>query len=101
MKVKEMEVKEVYEEKMEAQLRELDAEIKKLDAQADQLKADTKIEFHKRRETLQAKRQAAAKKLRELKAAGDDAWKDIMAGMENAWLELKEALTHARSRFQS
>jgi len=93
-------IRKAYEEKYDAQLKEWNAEIALLKAKADKAKAEAKIEYYRTIETLQGKQDAAGKKLRELKAAGDDAWEDIKTGAENAWGELKTALHSAASKFK-
>jgi len=87
-----MSKKEAYQEKAEAQLREWKADIQKRMAQADKAKAEGKIEFYKRTEVLNAKYQAALKRLQELKEAGADNWEEFKTGVEAALREVKEAL---------
>ena len=70
--------KEAYLEKREAQLRELDAEIEQLRATADKAKADAKIKYYEALEGLQTKRQTAAQRLRELRAASGETGLQMM-----------------------
>jgi hypothetical protein len=84
--------KEAYQEKVQAQLREWKADIEKLMARADKAKAEGKIEFYKRAETLNAKYQAALKSSQEMKEAGEDKWEEFKAGVEAALEEVKDAL---------
>ncbi len=84
--------KEAYQEKVRAQFREWKADIEKLMARADKAKAEGKIEFYKRAETLNAKYQAALKRSQELQEAGEDKWEEFKAGVEAALGEVKEAL---------
>jgi multidrug resistance efflux pump len=94
------EKRKVYEEKLDAQLKEWSAQIVLLKAKADNAKAEAKIEYHKTIETLQKKQNDARTKLQELKAAGDEAWGDIKAGAEKVWAEAKAAYHEASSRFK-
>lgn len=84
--------KEAYQEKTQAQLREWKADVEKLMAQADKAKAEGKIEFYKRAETLNAKYQTALKRSQEMKEAGEDKWAEFKASVEAALGEVKEAL---------
>lgn len=95
-----MSMKEIYEQKLQAQLDEWNAEIEKLNAKADGAKADTQLEYRKKMEELRAMQEAAAYKLAELKNSGDDAWEDLKAGMDNAWDSLGNAVKSAASRFK-
>lgn len=95
-----MGMREAYQEKMEAQLKEWGAELEKLTARADKAKAEAKIEYYKQIEALRTKQETVRAKLEELKRAGDKAWEDIKAGVENAWDELKNALDSAFSKFK-
>ncbi|MBN2965598.1 hypothetical protein JWV37_12495 [Sulfurospirillum sp. T05] len=95
-----MSMKETYEKKLEAQLKEWGAEIDKLKAKAEKTEADVQLEYYKEIEELRAMQNQANEKLRALKTASDDAWEDLKAGMDNAWDSLGEALKKASARFQ-
>ena len=58
------------------------------------------IEYSKTIEALEQKRNAAKTKLRELKAAGEEAWDDLKTGAEKAWAEVKIAFHDATSKFK-
>jgi hypothetical protein len=90
----------VYEEKLDAQLKEWSAQIALLKAKADNAKADAKVEYYKTIDTLQHKQSDAKTKLQELKTAGDEAWEDLKAGAEKAWTEVKTAYHDASARFK-
>jgi chromosome segregation ATPase len=94
-----MSMKQAYVEKVQARLNEWDAEIEKLKARADEAEADAKISYHKQIETLREEQRQAQAKLDELRAAGDDAWEYMKAGVQNAWDSLEQAAKDARSRF--
>lgn len=92
--------REAYEKKFDAQLNEWSAQIALLRAKADNAKADANMDYHKTIEALQRKRDEAAAKLHDLKAAGDDAWEDVKKGAERAWDEVKSAYHEALSNFK-
>lgn len=95
-----MSMKDAYQEKLQAQLDELGAEIDKLKAKADGAKADTQLEYYKEIEELRTMQEDANKRLMELGQAGDDAWEDLKAGIDNAWDSLGQAIKSAASRFK-
>ncbi|MBI5591286.1 MAG: coiled coil domain-containing protein [Deltaproteobacteria bacterium] len=96
--------RKAYEEKLEAQLEEWNAQIALLKAKADkakaEAKAEAKIEYYKSIEALEHKQEAAGTKLRELKAAGDEAWESLKTGAEKVWDEVKTAYHNAASKFK-
>ena len=92
--------REAYEQKLEAQLKEWKIDIDKMKAKADKSDAQARLEYYKKIEELRTKQEAAQKKLTELKAAGEDAWEDLKAGIDLAWGSLGEAVKSARSRFK-
>jgi hypothetical protein len=86
-----MDLKEAYQEKLEAQLKEWSAKFMEFQAKAEMAKADAKIELLKHARTLQAKQEAAQQKLQELKEAGADAWERAKPDLEKAIDNLKSA----------
>jgi predicted ATP-binding protein involved in virulence len=92
--------RKIYEEKLDAQLKEWSAQIALLKTKADNAKAEVKIDYYKTIESLQHKQNDARTKLQELKAAGDEAWGDIKTGAEKVWAEVKAAYHDASSRFK-
>ncbi len=92
--------RKAYEEKLDAQLAQWSAQIDLLKAKANNAKADAKIDYLKTIDALQLKKDQAGVKLRELRAAGDEAWDDIKAGAEKAWDEVKAAFHGAASKFK-
>lgn len=95
-----MNKRKAYQEKLDAQLEEWNTQISLLRAKADKAKAEAKLEYYKMVEALQPKQDNAKTKLKELKAASDDAWEDLRAGVEKAWAEVKSALDAAASKFK-
>lgn len=95
-----MDTKKLYQEKMDAQIKQLDARIDVLRAEAEKAKADVKISLQKQIENLEKKREEAKNRLREVKAAGQVAWEELKAGMDNAIKELEQAVVQATSKFK-
>ena len=95
-----MERKELYQEKMEAQLREWRAKIDELKAKAQHASADAKLQYEKQIAALRPKLEAAQQQLQALKTSSENAWDDIKTGVEGAWSELKTAWDKAVSQFR-
>ena len=91
-----MNEKDLYIEKLNAQLREWSASIDVLQAKADKATADLKIGYSKRLDDLKAKRDKAQGRLDDLKAAGDDAWERMTTAIEDSWNDIKSAFDKAK-----
>ena len=94
-----MSMKQAYVQKLQAQMNDWNAEISKLKAKAEGAEADAQLEYYKQIEELREQQQDAQAKLNELREAGEDAWEDLKAGIDNAWSSLGEAVKTAASRF--
>jgi len=92
--------KEEYQAKVEAQLKKWGVELEELKAKAAKATAGAKAELNKQIEILKARQDVAQKKLKELKAASGEAWKDVKTGLEKTVADLKEAWSGALSRFR-
>jgi uncharacterized coiled-coil DUF342 family protein len=93
------ETRDAYVAKMKAKLDEWNAEIAKLEAKAKQKEADARKDFEEQIEELKAKRSKANEQLEQMSSAGESAWNDLKAGVEQAADVLGDALNAARSRF--
>jgi len=93
--------KELYQQKMQAQLDAWKAEVDKLKARASGLSADARLEMGKHIETLDSKIEEAKVKLSELAQAGEEAWPPLKEGMESAWDTLKSAVSEAVEKFKT
>ena len=88
-----------YIERRGASLRALDLEIARLTDYADKVTAVVAVKYYEMIRSLQTTRDKAAKKLRELRAVGDESWVegDASTGVEEAWSELRIAVLAAIS----
>ncbi len=93
-----MGVKEVYQKKLEAQLQEWAGRIKDLKGKVDKVSTETSAKYQEEIEGLWAKYEAAQKKLKEVRGAGEEMWEAVRAGMEKAWDELAEGMKRAAAR---
>jgi poly(hydroxyalkanoate) granule-associated protein len=92
-------MKEAYQKKLEAQLKEWDAKLDQLTEKAKKMKADTRSKLEDELEGLKAKRAAAQEKLDELRKHGEEAWEDLKGGTEKAWGEISEAFGKVVAHF--
>ena len=77
-----MNTKEAYEQKIQAQVDEWDAEILKLKAHAAKTTAEVQINMNNQIKELRKKKETVNEKLTQLKAASEDSWEDLKAGIE-------------------
>jgi hypothetical protein len=91
-----MDKKDLYIEKLNAQLKEWSASIDVLKARADKAAADMKIGYQKQVDDLKAKRDSAQAKVNELKTAGGAAWERMTAAIEKSWADIKAAFDKAK-----
>ena len=75
---------------MSKQLDELNLKYKALEQRAAEAKGDAKKELDEKVKVAKAKRDAAAKKLDELKEAGADRWEKVRDGVGTAFDDLKK-----------
>jgi hypothetical protein len=95
-----MELKDAYQDKINARLRAWRAKIEALKVRADQAEADQKIQYYEEIESLRTKQQKVQQKLEELRSAGANAWKEARAGVEAAWTDLEDAAQRAVEKFK-
>jgi hypothetical protein len=95
-----MGLKEAYQEKIEAQLKEWSAKISELKAKADKATADAKVKMYQEIDDLKAKREAAQQKLDDLKAAGAEKWENLKAASDKALEDLKGKWESIKAKFK-
>jgi hypothetical protein len=100
MKGENVNKKQVYQEKLQAQLDEFNAKIELLKAKAEKAESSTKLSYLETLEELKLKRDLATQKLNELRDSSDDAWEDLKEGVENAWKDFSSSIQSAISRFK-
>jgi len=94
-----MGLKEAYQEKMEAQLKEWTAKLAEMKAKADLASADAKVHLDQQIAQLRARKEAAQQKLNEIRAASADSWETLKAGTEKALDEMRKTWESMKSRF--
>ena len=92
--------KDEYFTMMESQIKKWDAEVDKLRAKSAQMSAEARIKYEEQLQAMRANRDAANKKLQEIRTASESAWQNMQAGMDAAWTSMKNALDKASSQFK-
>jgi predicted RNase H-like nuclease (RuvC/YqgF family) len=95
-----MSKKDEYFTMMESQIKKWDAEVDKLRAKSAQMSAEASAKYEEQLKTMRANRDAAHKKLQEIRAASESAWQNMQAGMDAAWASMKNGLDKATSQFK-
>ncbi len=95
-----MEKRDLYLEKMSAQVDQYGAKLAELRGKAAEANADMKLEYLNQVEKLEGKRDGLKEKYEELKKASGNSWEDMKEGTENAWNEFKEAVSKATEHFK-
>jgi hypothetical protein len=93
-----MSEKQAYRQKIDAKMEEWNAEIDRLEARADRAGADVQLEYYEQIKRLRALQEEARGKLKELEAAGDDAWEDFRDGVDVAANAVERAVDVAAAR---
>lgn len=92
--------KQLYEQKLQAELDAWQADIDRLSAKARLATADTRIELQQQLEDLKKKRQAVKEKVDELHASSGAAWHEVKKGLQKAWPAAANGFRAARDKFQ-
>lgn len=95
-----MSKKELYEQKMQAQLDEWQAEVDRFNAKASGASAKIQLELNEEINALEGKIKQGKAKLAEVTAASEDAWESIKEGVDSAWDSLKSAVSDAKAKFK-
>jgi chromosome segregation ATPase len=92
--------KELYQQKMKAQLDLWKAEVDKLKAKASVASSDAQLEMKKQISALEGKIDDGKNKLSALAEASEEAWHSMKDGVESAWSALKTAISDAAGKFK-
>ena len=95
-----MSKKELYKQKMQAQLEEWEAEVDRFKAKASGASANVQLELTKEINALKGKIEQGKTKLAEIADASEDAWESIKEGVDSAWDSLKAAVSDAKAKFK-
>jgi lipid II:glycine glycyltransferase (peptidoglycan interpeptide bridge formation enzyme) len=89
-----------YVQKLKSQLDQWNAEAAKWEAKAREAQAHMKAEYDKQLATVNSRRDEALYQMKLLQGASADAWQDMMRGADEAWKNMHEAFSKARSHFE-
>ena len=95
-----MSKKDEYFVMMEGQIKKWDAEVDKLRVRGEQLSAEAKAKYAEQLKAMRANRDAAYKKLQEMRTANESAWQHMQSGIDTTWASMKSALDKASSQFK-
>jgi Spy/CpxP family protein refolding chaperone len=87
--------------KMDAQLKKWDADVETLTAAGEKASAESREIYKEQVTALRADRDAAFKKLREMRAAGQAATLEMKGAVDAAWDTMKRGLDRASSNFKT
>jgi hypothetical protein len=90
--------KEAYEKSMQERLGKLGAQLDELKKKADVKKGRAEAQMKVQLAEAEKKRQAAARKLEELRLASKDSWKKFSAEAEKAAKDFEQAFERAKPR---
>ena len=82
---------------MKAQIDETNAMLDDLEKKAKKASAEAQAKYEEQIASLQEQSEEAQKKLKQIAAAGEDAWKDMIAEAE----KLRDAFIHSFNYFKS
>ena len=95
-----METKDVYKQKMEAQLKEWGAQINLLEAKIENAGASLKVKRVDVVKELRVKQRVAADKLKDLEKSSGDAWEQVKHTADKLWDDLKAGIADAHAKFK-
>jgi flagellar biosynthesis chaperone FliJ len=95
-----MNEKDLYQQKMQAQLDEWMAKVSVLKARASKASADVQLEMNRQIKTLENLIEDGKSKLSKLAKAGEGAWESLKDGVESAWTTMKSSVSDAAAKFK-
>ena len=87
-----MNIRDVYEKKMQAQLDELKSRLEVFKERAGQEETSLQLEYYTLIEEISLELKSAHEKLQLLKQAGDDTWEEFKTEIETTWDLLDELI---------
>ena len=93
-----MNKRDVYAEKISAQIEQYNAKLVGMRARASEIQADMKLDYLNQVEKLEGKRDGLKEKIDQLGKASESSWESMKKGTEAAWNELKEAVDRLTSK---
>ena len=95
-----MSEKELYRQKMKAQVDELMADVEKIKARASAASVDIKLRLAEDVKHLEMKIDEGKAKLTELAEASEGRWESVKDSFESGWGAIRSAITDASKKFK-
>jgi hypothetical protein len=86
--------RETYENKLDHQITLLATQIVRIKDKVRHATEDAMIRIDRVAASLQCMHDSAARHLKELRAASDEAWESVKGGTGHTWLEIKSSFKH-------
>ena len=90
-----------YFRQMDAQLKKWDAEVDTLTAAGEKASAEARDEYQEQIKALRVDRDAAYKKMREMRAAGEAATLEMKSAVDVAWQSMKKSLDKVSTKLKT
>ncbi|HRI70118.1 MAG TPA: hypothetical protein PK156_38070 [Polyangium sp.] len=87
-----METRELYKQKVEAQIHEWSAKLDVLKAKSEKLTVQAKLDMQPSIDAVHAKYDAAKAQLDKIGTASDDKWDEVVKDVDQAWNDFKAAV---------
>jgi uncharacterized protein YoaH (UPF0181 family) len=95
-----MEIKDAYQQKRAAQLKEWGAQIDLWEAKLETTSADLKIKRAEQIHALREQQRSATEKMQELGKSSGEAWSHLKITADKIWDDLKSGVADAHSKFK-
>ena len=95
-----MSLKEAYKQKAETELDLAQAKLAEFQAKTKDATAEVRLSYAKQMDNLEHGVNAVQAKLKELGAAGEDAWEHLKDGLESALRSLSTAIQDLANKFK-
>lgn len=89
-----------YVEKMKAQIDEWNGKLHQWEQEVEKAQSSVRAQYHAQIEAMRRQRDDAVRRLDEMRAASEAAWKDLSLGFENAWKSLADSFDKAWSEYR-
>ena len=93
-----MSMKDDYFAMMISQFKRWDAGFGMLSEKGGQMSDAAAAKYNEQLKVMRVNRDAAYKKLQEIRTASESAWRGMQAGVDDAWVSMKSALDKASSQ---
>ena len=95
-----MSTRDAYVQKIKAQIDDWNADITEFEAKVAKASAETRTKYEQGLDSLRAERDAARRKVEEIREESDDAWEGLQTNAEDFWGRTKAAFAAAKAEFK-